>query len=396
MASKLSLYNKALIILGERRLTSEFENRDPRRALDEVYNLDAVNACLEMSRPHFARRSTALTSPTTSAAHALDQVYTLPDDYLDIVGLYLDDTLETPIERYFMDDTRTIACEVATTIYMRYISANVSITNWTPAFQNLVAAYLADHAATRIAPDKKGVAASAFKNALDIIINVEKNREPEARPRKSTFTLTDAWRRVYNKALTLARLPLITSNSDESNARFVLDEAVNNGVVESVLSKIPWDFASVRAELSYDNGYTATFGYKYRFAEPADFYRLNMISEDEYFREPMPDYIHEEGYFYCDTQTIYVRYTDTAHLTAPSGWPDTFTDLVACELAKYLETVPGANLTGLEDKYYKYEGEALSSDAQRGPPKQIGRGNWNRNRRSGHRGGILENGVLRR
>jgi hypothetical protein len=37
-ASKLKLYNDALGILGERRLASLTENREPRRVLDEVWD----------------------------------------------------------------------------------------------------------------------------------------------------------------------------------------------------------------------------------------------------------------------------------------------------------------------------------------------------------------------
>ena len=44
---KLSVYNNALILIGERTLTALTENREPRRLLDSSFDFDAINYCLE-------------------------------------------------------------------------------------------------------------------------------------------------------------------------------------------------------------------------------------------------------------------------------------------------------------------------------------------------------------
>lgn len=387
--SKLALYNNALIILGERTLSGVYENREPRKILDEVYNLSAVNACLELAKPKFALRTAKLASPTTSSVHAFDQVYTLPDDYVTIHALYLDETLETPIARYLLDENRTLATEVATNVYLRYIGSNVSMTSWTPAFDDLVAAYLADRAAIRIAPDKVTVARQAFRDALEIAVQLEGVKEPLERPRASTFSLTDDWRRVYNKVFSMLKLPLITSNSDQSEARFTVDEAINNGAVETVFGKIPWNFTCIRTKLTYDSGYTATFGYTYRFDKPADFGRLAEMSSDEFFQTPV-DYLDEGDYFFSEVTPLYLRYSDTGFLTTPAAWPDYFTDLVAAEIAKYCTGLPGADASNLDSDYVKYEDEAMSTDAQRNPPAVIHNGSW-----TGARGGGRRNGIVK-
>ena len=47
MADKLSLFNGALLICGERFLSSLTENREPRHLLDNVWSNGGVKACLE-------------------------------------------------------------------------------------------------------------------------------------------------------------------------------------------------------------------------------------------------------------------------------------------------------------------------------------------------------------
>src|SRR3990167_1943280 len=97
--SRLSLYNNALIMMGERPLTSVYENRSSRTTLDEVYALQLIESCLELAQPRFAHITAKLASPVVSAVHSLDSVYYLPADYIGIVGLYSDEALENEVER---------------------------------------------------------------------------------------------------------------------------------------------------------------------------------------------------------------------------------------------------------------------------------------------------------
>lgn len=47
MASKLTVYNGALLVLGERKLASLSESTPSRRKLDTVWDDDGVKHCLE-------------------------------------------------------------------------------------------------------------------------------------------------------------------------------------------------------------------------------------------------------------------------------------------------------------------------------------------------------------
>ena len=60
MPSQLSIYNGALSILGERKLASLTENREPRYKLDDVWGNDLIRRVLQMGQWNFAKRTIEL------------------------------------------------------------------------------------------------------------------------------------------------------------------------------------------------------------------------------------------------------------------------------------------------------------------------------------------------
>lgn len=59
--TKLSLYNDTLILLGQRVLSTDTEDRPNRHKLDSLYNNGAVDYCLEVVKPKFASKLVSLT-----------------------------------------------------------------------------------------------------------------------------------------------------------------------------------------------------------------------------------------------------------------------------------------------------------------------------------------------
>jgi hypothetical protein len=387
-ASKLSLYNTALLILGERRLESLYENREPRRVLDEFYAAGAIDYCLELAKPQFALKTAALTSPAASSAHALDYVYTFPTDMVTTLdkklggSFFSDAALEVPVNRYLIE-SRTVATEVATTLYARYICNSRAMSDWTPSFERVVSAYLAFMCAPRINPTKQGIAESRFKDALETAVLTDGVRASDLSPfAKTVGTLTDAFRLLYNRALSIVGLPPLLSALDDSAARTELDRAITQKAVDTILDVVGWNFACVTTKLTYDNTYTATWGFTYRHVVPAAMSRIDQIAADEFFRVPI-DYRHEGGYFYSEHQYLYVSYVSTTWLTTPSTWPIYFWNFVAAELAKRVAHLPGANGENAEILYEQYKSEAFSTDAQRNPPQRISGGSWTGSRGRG-------------
>jgi len=153
---QLSLYNLALTVyLGERRLASLTENREPRRALDDVWTGGggAVKACLEQGHWKFAQRTskidyTASIAPTFGYRYG----FTIPSDQVRVSKMCSDEYLNEPLLHY-ADEAGVWYSDIQT-IYVSYVSSHASfggdMSLWPESFTNFVACYLAQRIATRI------------------------------------------------------------------------------------------------------------------------------------------------------------------------------------------------------------------------------------------------------
>ena len=65
MTSKLTLFNGALRLLGERRLASLTEDRPARRYLDDAWDDGLVDDALEQGFWNFATRTVQMTASTS-------------------------------------------------------------------------------------------------------------------------------------------------------------------------------------------------------------------------------------------------------------------------------------------------------------------------------------------
>jgi len=79
MANQLELYNNALLLIGQRKLSSTTEAIESRYALDNSYDSEAVRYCLELARPAFATTTSTLSSGTAGTSFAY--THTLPCGY---------------------------------------------------------------------------------------------------------------------------------------------------------------------------------------------------------------------------------------------------------------------------------------------------------------------------
>lgn len=149
-ATQLGLYNEALRLIGERRLASISENREPRRVLDDVWNDGAVNYCLEQGQWNFAMRAIEITkSVTTIPAFGYTNAFDKPNDFIRTAGACEDEFFKVPL----VEMVEEVGFWFANldTIFIRYISnANTygnDLTRWPTTFTKYVAAYLASEIA---------------------------------------------------------------------------------------------------------------------------------------------------------------------------------------------------------------------------------------------------------
>lgn len=175
-ASRLGIYNDALgTYLGERKLASLTENREPRRACDDVY-ATVLNECLEDGYWRFARRTVQLTaSSTVIPAFGYEYAFDIPSDMLDIFMISMQPN-GGPFNDY-VNESGFIRAHIDT-LYITYISNDpaygLTLELWAPSFARYVAAALAARICLRITQseaktDRAEKAARALKHKAESI-----------------------------------------------------------------------------------------------------------------------------------------------------------------------------------------------------------------------------------
>lgn len=168
--SQLGLYNEALRIIGERRLASISENREPRRVLDDIWNDGAVNYCLEQGQWKFAMRAVEITASATVPAFGFQNAFDKPNDFIRTAGVCEDENFKVPLLNY-MEEVGFWFADLDP-IYIRYVSNaqtyGADLQRWPGTFAKFVAAYLASEAAWTLtqSPEKQKLALALSERRL--------------------------------------------------------------------------------------------------------------------------------------------------------------------------------------------------------------------------------------
>lgn len=381
---KLKVYNEALILIGERTLVSLTENIEQRRLLDSAFDFGAIKYCLEIVKPAFSRKTSKLTVSVPSDSHDLDNVFTLPNDWITTVEVYSDSRLDQPISRYINED-RTISCEYDT-IFVRYVSSNNEevYTKWSQSFGLVVSTYLAREISTRLTPEQYEVLDAKFSDRIKAALNIESTKEPRHRSKASTSTLSDKWLNIYNDALLIMGLEKITDNNDDSHRRSVIDTTIDADLVEFTLEDIGWHFAMKSVKSEFNPSYEPEWGYARGHDKPTDMHRLEGVFHDEYFQRPLKNYLDEGDIFFTDEDELFFQYVQTSFINDPSEWKPFFRRLIAGRIAKdaYMSLAPSA-AEKVNSEFKKRESTAKSIDVMQSPPRLIAEGSWVRARNTG-------------
>lgn len=145
MTDRLSIYNAALRLLGERRLAGLTEDREPRYLLDDVWDRDGIRRCLEAAEWGFATRAQSLiSSPSYGPAFGYEFAFEKPPDFVRLVAI--SSTPGAPPFRDYEDQGGLLFASVDP-IYVRYVSDDNAFGRdyslWTEQFFDFVAAYFA-------------------------------------------------------------------------------------------------------------------------------------------------------------------------------------------------------------------------------------------------------------
>jgi len=206
MATQLALYNEALRLIGERRLASISENREPRRVLDDVWNDGAVNYCLEQGQWNFAMRAIEITASTvTIPAFGYVNAFDKPNDFIRTCGVAEDEFFNVPLTR-MVEEVGFWFADI-NPLYVRYVSDAASygldLTRWPATFTKYVAAFLASEVVFTLtqSADKQryiiGIMAQRLKDA----------RSKDAMGDPTAFTPQGGWSQSRHGSLRRDRGP---------------------------------------------------------------------------------------------------------------------------------------------------------------------------------------------
>jgi len=193
---------------------------------------------------------------------------------------------------------------------------------------------------------------------------------------------------IYNDALLMAGERPLSSLTESVETRRMLDQVWNNGGVNLCLEEAQWEFAMRTIRIDYDPGIEPDFGYRHAFDKPTDWIITSAFCSDEYFKVPILRYVDETGYWYCDYDTVYVRYVsnDANYGNDLSIWPRTFAEFVSAHFASKIilkltnDQARLALFINPQNELHSIRGRALlkakSKCAMSGPTQMPATGSW--------------------
>ena len=152
MTTQLSLYNDAIVHVGERPLVSLVDNTEPRRILDTIWP-GVRDYCLEQGHWKFAQRSAKLSYSTSiTPAWGFARAFPQPADFVRLSAFCSDEFFTSPVSQF--REEAGVYFTTLDTIYLQYVSNDVAygydLSLWPESFSLYVSLYLAWRSGTRI------------------------------------------------------------------------------------------------------------------------------------------------------------------------------------------------------------------------------------------------------
>jgi len=153
LATKLKLFNNALLHIGELNLSSLTEPREPRRVLDQIYDSGFIQTLLEEAPWKFATRTVKLDyDSSVTPSFGYRRAFGKPSDFVVICKVCQDEYYNYPMLRY-QDEGNFIYSDLDE-IFIQYVSNGVTfgldLTKWPESFARYAELNLAHRACERI------------------------------------------------------------------------------------------------------------------------------------------------------------------------------------------------------------------------------------------------------
>lgn len=156
MTTQLTLYNNALLAVGQPKLSALTDDIENRYLLDQVWDTGAIDTCLEQGNWNFATRT--IKSEYDSSVSAPDfghqRAFSKPTDWIRTIQLASDEFFRCPMTDPEFSDERGYWWADIDSVYVRYVSNDSSYGNdlslWPSSFATYFELYLAEQIAPRV------------------------------------------------------------------------------------------------------------------------------------------------------------------------------------------------------------------------------------------------------
>ena len=208
MTDRLRIYNGALLLCGERALSTLSDNVEPRHLLDLVWNDEGVRYCLEQGQWHFAMRTSQLDyNPSIEPDFGFARAFDKPDDWVATSGVFEDGHMQDPLTQYA--DEVNYWFSDRDVIYVRYVSDGTSfgldLAKWPSTFTDYVKAYFAGRIIHKLPGGAErrefllGPAGREDKGYVNRCLLIAKNKAAMALP--ATFPNRGTWAAARHSAI---------------------------------------------------------------------------------------------------------------------------------------------------------------------------------------------------
>jgi hypothetical protein len=396
MASKLSIFNAALRLLGERSLGAVGEPTEPGRILRDLWP-HTLRFCISQHTWRFAAKYAELTDTAIPEAYGLAGGFNKPEDFIRLLAAASDVEMETPVQdlyefqKHFRSDVDTL--------HIWYVAAPDPCQDeydWPEPFVEYVHYYLAARAAPHIQSGLIPQAAQAqsdedgrvsgggylgigMQSALQAAITFDTANGPQ----QFLPTAPSTKLGIINDALTMISGPTLTRLTDATeHARLMLH--LWEAAVAYCLEQGHWKFALKEAKLEPSVTEIPDYGFRHAFEKPDDMVRLSGMAADDYFRSVVTGVSERGQFWYAEWDNLYIRYVsnDATLGNNMDVWPSSYklfftlylASIAASRLSPQLkqDLIRAPGNIGLEEAKYN----ALSKDAVSGPTQFLPPGNW--------------------
>lgn len=189
---QLSIYNGALLMLGERKLADLTEDVEARYVLDNIWDNNGIRRCLEKAFWHHALRTVKIShDPDITTPFGHKYAFTIPDDYIRLWSLCTDEFFTNPVALYqtegqhFFSDYQDM--------FMRYVSDGdqygLNFAMWPDTFTEYVEGYFAVKAIKRLT-DAKVDADDLKEDVRKLLVRAKSN---DAMKDPTGLTVPSGW-----------------------------------------------------------------------------------------------------------------------------------------------------------------------------------------------------------